>query len=106
MRLLLPPIVACLLSACVTNADRLIASDPPMKVYHSARAPLEIVQCMNNLLHLPAEPRDGAWSISRGTDMGVVINWFVRPEGPGSVVELRRANKIAPGIATAERCFG
>lgn len=99
-------IVAVLLSSCATAPEKILSDKPPMKIYESTKSPTEIVQCMNNNLHLPAEARNGDWSISNKNSFGsILINWYVRAKGTGSVIELRRTQSMAPGISAAERCF-
>lgn len=68
---------------------------------------MRVAECLQRLMPgLTVEVAGEGLVIQNRNQFGsILLAWYVSPEGAGSKIDVRRAQKIAPGIKRAEQCF-
>lgn len=95
-----------LVAGCATTPEG-IQREAVVATHQSAKAPIEIAQCMKDLMPgLDVYPGADEISVSNKNQWGsILLNWRIIKTATGSTIEVRKTNSIAPGMALATRCF-
>ena len=95
------------LTGCAGSAERTAALHPVVASYRSSGPPQEVAKCMQSALPgLHTEFTDQGIVLQNTNQFGTVLMaWYISPDGNGSKIDVRRAQKIAPGMKRATRCF-
>lgn len=76
----------------------------PYDVVHSAVASDEVMFCLQNKIQAPVSDLNGAKVIASRNSVGAIAMLYtVKPEGTGSVIEMRRGDVL--GFAAFRKCY-
>lgn len=93
---------ALALTGCASTQT--VLDRAPMDTVHSPVPVEKVVFCLQNKFGMNPLEQDGAKVFLNKTPFGVVASSLsVRPEGQGSVIEIRRGS--TPGYAAFRRCY-
>lgn len=97
-------IIIAALAASGCASTQTVLNRAPIDVVHSARSVEDVVFCMQNKLDLAPLEQAGAKVFISKTSIGVVGETIsIRPEGTGSVIELRNGSTLAHGYL--RKCY-
>ena len=102
MRNLVIPALLVSLTACAST--QIVLEREPKDVVHSPYSADRVVFCLQDRMGVAPLEKDGAKIFLNKTNFGVVANSLsVRPDGDGSIIELRRGS--TPGYAAFRKCY-
>jgi hypothetical protein len=98
------PIILAALALTGCASTQTVLNREPFEVVRSAKSADEVTFCLQNKMGVPALDKDGAKVVLSKTTIGVVGEAFtIRPDGTGSIIELRKGSTLLHGYL--RRCY-
>lgn len=95
-------------AGCATNGAQMAEKHSVFKTYASLKSERDTAICIQAAVPgTTSEVTADGIVVSSKNQFGTnLVAWYIHQTASGSMIEVRRAQKIAPGIKRAESCFG